>query len=81
MIAGAHTAAAHMVDQSRVSAPRRFSSSTFAPIRIAPVRRLGWPSAMAPPFTLTFLRVEPQVADDISRDHGEGFVDLQRSCR
>src|SRR5690606_17807126 len=42
----------HMVTRA-VVASRRSSSSSAVPMSMAPVAPMGWPSAMAPPFTFT----------------------------
>ena len=41
-----------------------------------PVAPSGWPSAIAPPLTFTFVRVHAEVAHRLQRDRGEGLVDL-----
>ena len=38
---------------------------------------MGWPSAMAPPFTLTLRRVELQLAQHGQALGGEGLVQLE----
>ena len=49
---GTHAAAGAHRDQP-VARSRRSSSSRMVPMSIAPVAPIGWPSAMAPPLTLT----------------------------
>ena len=44
-----------------------------------PVAPSGWPSAIAPPFTLTFAGSIAEVAHRLQRDGGERLVDLDRS--
>ena len=39
---------------------------------------IGWPRAMAPPFTFTTSSVTPRSAIDASADRGEGLVDLEQ---
>ena len=39
---------------------------------------IGWPRAMAPPFTLTLLRSSFEVADELLGHDGEGLVDLEQ---
>src|SRR6185312_14131799 len=59
MIAGAMPPPAHIVTSPRFL-PWRSSSSTMVPISIEPVAPIGWPSAIAPPLTLTFSRSSPR---------------------
>ena len=43
----------------------------------APEAPIGWPSAQAPPLTLTFSCGKPEVAHRRHGDDGEGLVDLE----
>ncbi len=56
--------------------PRRRSSSTSEPRMRAPEAPIGWPSATAPPLTLTRSSSMPSSADRVERDRGERLVDL-----
>ena len=44
----------------------------------APEAPIGWPSAQAPPLTLTFSWGKPEVAHRRHGDDGEGLVDLEQ---
>ena len=60
-----------------VDAPRRRSSSSAVSATRVPDMPTGWPSAMAPPLTLTLLLVDAQVVHRGQADGGEGLVDLE----
>ena len=60
-----------------VEAPRRRSSSSAVSATRVPDMPTGWPSAMAPPLTLTLSSSIPRSSDRGQADGGEGLVDLE----
>jgi hypothetical protein len=56
--------------------PRARNACASVTRRRAPVAPMGWPSAQAPPFTLTRWRIEAEVVDRGHRHDGKGLVDL-----
>ena len=58
-------------------APRRRSSSSAVSATRVPDMPTGWPSAMAPPLTLTLSSSMPRSSDRGQADGGEGLVDLE----
>ena len=58
--------------------PRRLSSSARCSTIRAPDMPTGWPSAIAPPLTLTLSSVEAELAGRRDADRGEGLVELDQ---
>ena len=62
--------------------PRFWPDSSSADSKVAstraPLAPIGWPSAVAPPWTLTHVVREAEVAHRDHRDAGEGLVDLEQ---
>ncbi len=56
--------------------PRRRSSYISVPTSRAPDAPTGWPSATAPPLTLTRSAVDAEIARRLQGDRGERLVDL-----
>ena len=63
---------------ARSAGRARSSSSMTVPRIIAPVAPSGWPSAIAPPLTLTFSCGTSSVLHELHDDGGEGLVDLEQ---
>ncbi len=56
---------------------RRFSAYSSVVSTRAPLAPIGWPSATAPPFTLTRAGIDAELAHDGDRLHRERLVDLE----
>ena len=70
-------AAADAQRRRRRGAPPRCCSAWISVVMMrAPVAPIGWPSAQAPPLTLTRAVVELEIAHRGHGDHREGLVDL-----
>ena len=72
-IAAAQAQARDAALQARAARARRAASSGSR----APLAPIGWPSATAPPLTLTFARSMPSCWSTATQLHRERFVDLE----
>ena len=61
-----------------VPPPRRLSSSASVSASRAPDMPIGWPSAIAPPLTLTMSSVDAEVLHRLDADRRERLVDLDQ---
>src|SRR5205085_4964368 len=59
--------------------PRRLSSCTSAPRIRAPLAPIGWPSAMAPPFTLTLSSSTPSIRIELRATEAKASLISKRS--
>ena len=78
MRGGAHAAANAHRDHAVAHLPA-FHLSRSVAVSFAPVQPRGWPSAMAPPFTLTRVGIEIECADDGQRLRGKRLVQFDEA--